>query len=153
LPSEPAIAIREADWQRDGAALRHIRETVFMLEQQVPAALEWDGADEGAHHLLALVAGEPVGCARLLAEDSALHVGRVAVLKPWRGRGIGNRLMGASLEFARTHGYREAVLDAQESALPFYRKLGFHAEGASFLDAGIPHRHMRRKVEAGEDGN
>lgn len=140
--SETPFAIRVADWVNDGEALQAIRREVFMGEQAVPEALEWDGLDDTALHLLAESAdGTPIGTARLLPDG---HIGRVAVIRPWRGRGVGRALMAELLRQARRQGHREARLDAQIQALPFYRGLGFTAYGDVFMDAGIPHRHMKR---------
>jgi len=137
----PSYRVRMASWQQDCAALMRIRETVFIREQHVPEALEWDGEDEAAQHLLAeTCSGEPIATARMLGDG---HIGRVAVLQPWRGQGVGTSLMRRLLEAAQELGYRELFLDAQLPALPFYSRLGFCAEGDSFMDAGIAHRHMR----------
>jgi len=141
---EPAFTIRPASWQQDQQALRTIREQVFMQEQNVPEELEWDGEDEAACHLLAEdAAGNPIGTARMLADG---HIGRVAVLKQWRGHGVGMALMLTILKRAQKEGHREVFLDAQVEAIGFYRKLGFTTEGETFLDAGIPHRHMTLSI-------
>lgn len=133
--------IRQVEWEQAEKDLAMLRRQVFIIEQSVPEELEWDGEDETALHLLAEdEMGNPIGTARMLADG---HIGRVAVLAPWRGRGVGMTLMLWMLELAREHGHREVFLDAQIDALAFYRKLGFQAEGEVFMDAGIPHRHMR----------
>lgn len=135
-----SYSVRTASWEQDCDRLRPIREEVFILEQNVPVELEWDGEDEDALHLLAeSQAGECIGTARMLADG---HIGRVAVLKPWRGRGVGSELMRSMLEAARKRGLKIAFLDAQVNAIGFYEQFGFHAEGEIFMDAGIPHRHM-----------
>lgn len=133
--------LEQTRWQDNEAALRLIRETVFMREQNVPEALEWDGLDGDAIHLLARDAqGNPIGCARILHDG---HIGRMAVLKPWRGQGVGHRLLQRAVAMVKALGCNEAFLDAQSYAIPFYQRLGFIAEGEEFMDAGIPHRHMR----------
>lgn len=145
--SIPGTAIiRQASWQQDYAALRRLRKAVFIEEQNVPEELEWDGLDEKALHLLAEdVQGNAIATARMLPDG---HIGRVAVLQPWRGRGVGKALMMFLLEFARRHGYRQVFLDAQVGAIDFYQRLGFVAEGDVFMDAGIPHRHMSLALDA-----
>lgn len=136
-----AYTITAVNWQEAEQPLRQIRETVFMEEQHVPAELEWDGEDEGAIHLLASSAdGSAIGCARILLDG---HIGRMAVIQAWRGQGIGHALLHRAIEVVRELGCNVAFLDAQSYAIPFYEKLGFVAEGESFMDAGIPHRHMR----------
>ncbi|MEO8847553.1 MAG: GNAT family N-acetyltransferase [Casimicrobiaceae bacterium] len=135
-----AFSVRLTDWTRDSNALRAIREPVFIVEQQVPAALEWDAADHVCVHALALDAdGRPIGCARLL--DDA-HIGRVAVLQPWRGRGVGNALMAPLIEMAHARGYPRVMLHAQVRACGFYARMGFEAEGGVFEEAGIAHQSM-----------
>ncbi|MDH5784397.1 MAG: GNAT family N-acetyltransferase [Chromatiales bacterium] len=121
--------------------MRRIRESVFMQEQQVPADLEWDGEDEGAIHLLAYDdTHSAIGCARVLADG---HIGRMAVLKPWRDNGVGSALLREAIAVVREFGCDVAFLDAQCEAIPFYQREHFVAEGEVFLDAGIPHRKMR----------
>lgn len=143
LPNDRQMpfAVRHASWQQDNASLRLVREQVFIQEQHVPVALEWDGEDEAALHLLAEDSkGQPVGTARMLGDG---HIGRVAVLPKWRGRGVGTSLTRYLLKLALEQGFSELFLDAQVEALGFYRRLGFRAEGEVFMDAGIAHRHMR----------
>ena len=82
------IHVRIADWQKDHAALRSIRETVFIAEQAVPPELEWDADDASAVHFLALEGEYPIGTARLLPDG---HIGRVSVLKDWRGLKVGEK--------------------------------------------------------------
>jgi predicted GNAT family N-acyltransferase len=91
--------------------------------------------------------GEAIGTARIVDKGNGVaKIGRVAILKEWRGRGIGDALMRAALEIARAAGHTSAILDAQTYVIPFYEKLGFIAEGPEFDDAGIPHRRMRRHL-------
>lgn len=136
-----SIDIRPADWARDHSALADIRRRVFIDEQGVPEALEWDDADADAQHWLATLDGAPVGTARLLRNG---HIGRMAVLRHGRGRGIGRALLAAAVEQASAAGLREVYLHAQTHALAFYERSGFVAEGPEFQDAGITHRTMRR---------
>jgi predicted GNAT family N-acyltransferase len=134
------FTLRQASWQQDNAALSGLRREVFIEEQHVPEALEWDGLDKEALHLLAEDAeGRAIATARLLDDG---HIGRVAVLRQWRGQGVGTALMRFVLALARQRGHRRLFLDAQVDAVGFYQRLGFIAEGGIFMDAGIPHRHM-----------
>lgn len=132
---------------RDIAACQAIRRVVFIEEQSVPADLELDGKDEEALHVLATLGGRPVGTARILVSGPTAKIGRVAVLAELRGRGIGKALMAASLDVARgVPGVREARLGSQTHALRFYEALGFVAEGPEYMEAGIPHRDMARRL-------
>jgi len=136
------IAVRIADWQQDNADLRRIREAVFIAEQSVPPELEWDGDDEEAIHFLALENDYPIGTARLLTDG---QIGRVSVLRDWRGMNIGDALMRAVIAEAERRDLREQRLTAQVHATRFYERLGFEVVSEEFLEAGLPHVDMLRK--------
>ncbi len=128
---------------RDIAACRALRRTVFIEEQGVSEAIEVDGLDDTAIHLLATRDGIPVGCARLLVQGSIGKVGRVCVLREARGTGLGAELMRAAIgELRQIPGVTTAKLGSQSHAIPFYERLGFTATGPEYLEAGIPHRDM-----------
>jgi predicted GNAT family N-acyltransferase len=148
--------ISVTDWASSHEALSAVRSEVFIREQSVPAALEWDGLDDEAVHLIATAAnGTAIGCARLLQETYGAHgvdegpvghAGRVAVVKPWRHQGVGSALMHELIRQAVRAGYSQLTLAAQLHAIPFYQRLGFMAYGTEFLDAGIPHINMRTSL-------
>lgn len=132
---------------RDIAACRALRRTVFIEEQGVSEADEVDDLDDVAIHLLAVANGAPVGTARLLLMGRVGKIGRVCVLPEARGTGLGAALIRAALEeLRRQPGVSEAYLGAQVHAVGFYEKLGFAVEGEEFIDAEVPHRHMRRPL-------
>lgn len=146
------VRIEPASWRRaaDRRAVIAIRQTVFVEEQQVPVEIEIDGLDPDCRHLLAFDdTGEPVGTARMTGSG---HIGRIAVLAEWRGRGVGARLVDAMIEIARQAGLDTVDLDSQVQAVGFYRKLGFALRGDEFMEAGIPHRNMYRSL-AGAHGD
>lgn len=148
LPSqEKGVAFHLAAGAAERDACMRIRMTVFVDEQRVPAELEPDAYDAVATHVLATVEGEPAATARIVDKgESVAKIGRVAVLREYRGTGLGRGLMEFVLGLARAQGFAVAALDAQTYVIPFYEKLGFLAEGPVFDDAGIPHRHMRRTL-------
>jgi ElaA protein len=132
---------------RDIATCRALRRTVFIEEQGVSEADEVDDLDDVAIHLLAVADGAPVGTARLLVMGRVGKIGRVCVLPEARGTGLGAALIRAALEeLRRQPGVGEAYLGAQVHAVGFYEKLGFAVEGDEFIDAEVPHRHMRRAL-------
>ena len=138
------FSVRIVDWQADGAPLRAIRRAVFVDEQGVPEALEWDDRDARSAHALAVGAdGTAIGCARLLPDG---HIGRVAVLRPWRRRGVGAALLLRLVDLARERGHASVVLNAQAQATSFYRRHGFEVTGEAFEEAGIPHVVMQRPL-------
>jgi predicted GNAT family N-acyltransferase len=139
-----SFKIREVSWAEAEPELRLLRTTVFIVEQHVPVALEWDGLDAGARHVLARNrAGEPVGAGRLLPDG---QIGRMAVLKEWRGRGIGSALLDTLLRIARTAGLRAVFLNSQTYIIGFYSRRGFRVVSSEFMEAGIPHVRLARSL-------
>lgn len=128
---------------RDIALCRQLRRVVFIEEQGVSEADELDDLDEDAVHLLAVLDGLPVGSARLLTDGDTGKIGRVCVLQPARGAGIGAALIRAAVaRFRGMPGIAKVKLGAQVHALGFYAGLGFAPVGEDYLDAGIVHRDM-----------
>jgi predicted GNAT family N-acyltransferase len=139
------FTIHLCTWQDAEAQLRAIRTQVFIQEQNVPEALEWDGEDAQALHVLACdSSGRAIGTARLLLHHELAHIGRMAVLPDWRRQGVGRALLAGVMTAAQTRGASRAFLNAQTTAVPFYAQAGFAVEGEEFLDAGIPHLRMTR---------
>ncbi len=136
------------------AAIFAVRMTVFVEEQAVPPEEELDALDAAATHFLLRLSPDEaasqavvIGTARLLDKgDGRGKVGRVAVLREYRGLGLGLRLMEFIEATARAQGFQTLVLDAQCYAIAFYEKLGYVAEGDVFLDAGIEHRFMQKTL-------
>lgn len=140
----PAFTVRLARWPDDSLAIRAVRETVFIVEQRVAAELEWDGLDEVCTHALAVdAAGAPIGTGRLAADGK---VGRMAVLREWRGRGVGEAILKALLDVARSRGMPRLYLHSQVHALGFYARQGFVPHGPEFEEADIPHREMTLEI-------
>lgn len=138
------FSLIETDMAHHGEALAHVRRTVFIDEQGVPEALEWDEHDAVSTHWLAVLAdGRPVGCARLLPDG---HIGRMAVLPGWRGQGIGRALLDAAVARARSRGMHEVRLSAQCHAVTFYQRAGFVRCSPPYDEAGIPHLAMRKNL-------
>lgn len=130
------------EWHSAEADIRAIREMVFIHEQGVPVELEWDGLDSSCAHVLAWNDhGEAIGTARMQPSGT---IGRMAVLKDWRGRGVGRALLQTLLDLAVRQGLPRVTLSAQTHALGFYERAGFRVTGEPFMDAGIPHRHMEK---------
>ncbi|ABD53240.1 GNAT family N-acetyltransferase [Jannaschia sp. CCS1] len=131
------LAVSEAERQ----ACFDIRRAVFIEEQQIPEAEEWDAHDATCLHYLA---GDGAGTARVIAKGDTAKIGRVAVTQAHRGTGLGAKIMQALMADARIRGFKTAELEAQVYAIPFYARLGFIAEGPEYDDgSGILHRLMR----------
>ena len=143
---KPLFAVREVEWAAAREPLRAVRRTVFIEEQHVPEELEWDDEDARSRHVLAATEdGKPVGTGRLLRDG---HIGRMAVLREWRGRGVGSALMERLLRLAHEMGHEMVSLHAQTHAVGFYARHGFSVAGGEFMEAGIPHVVMTRYLTA-----
>ncbi|MGV8940074.1 MAG: GNAT family N-acetyltransferase [Lysobacter sp.] len=138
--------VESIDYASGLADLRAVRETVFVHEQGVPLALEWDELDPSCHHVIARDAnGNPIGTGRLTPDRS---IGRMAVLPQWRGRGIGDALLRALVDQGRRLGWHELSLHAQVRAIGFYARHGFLPRGERFQEAGIEHQDMHTLLDA-----
>ena len=143
-----AFFLEPANWETDEADLKAVRMAVFVVEQAIPESDEWDALDVPSQHLLARDAtGRPIGCGRLTPEHT---IGRMAVLREWRGRGVGEALLRSLIEQARALGWSETVLHAQVQAMPFYARQGFVPFGDVYDECGIPHQRMRLELTPSE---
>ncbi|MDL5201035.1 GNAT family N-acetyltransferase [Streptomyces sp. ALI-76-A] len=153
----PAYVLRVAEDPADREACFAVRKEVFVGEQGVAEDIEYDAYDAGALHVLAVREdGVPLGTGRLLYGEAAADrtdgdpsvgsLGRLAVTRAARGLGVGAALVRAIEDAARARGLTAVDLHAQTHALGFYERLGYVAYGPEFLDAGIPHRSMRRTL-------
>ncbi len=138
------LSFKTAHWRTSQDALCMIRRVVFIEEQHVDVADEWDDKDETAiHFLVETTQQQAVACARLLIGGDLYHIGRVAVLKEYRNQKIGRQLMQFILDWCHQQNPENKIyLHAQTSRVEFYEYLGFVTEGEVFLDAGIDHIEM-----------
>jgi len=116
-----------------------IRNEVFVNEQNVPKELEIDGLDIEAKHVLAFVDGVPIGTGRILSDG---HIGRVAVLKDYRGLGIGKLIMKELIKWAQDMSLEKVWLSSQWHAHSFYLDFGFVCVDEIYKEAGIDHIKM-----------
>ncbi len=123
-----------------------IRMRVFVKEQGVPEEIELDGDDRRAVHFLASTSGKAVGAARVVMHRGNAKIGRMAVIKSYRRKGVGGKLLRAAITTALRLGVRTLYLHAQVRVIGFYERFGFHAIGPVFAEAEIPHRKMVLKV-------
>jgi predicted GNAT family N-acyltransferase len=137
------IELIPADWHNpeDQRRLMAVRMEVFVVEQNVPEEIERDEFDAVCKHLLVVDGELAVATGRMTADG---HIGRLAVLESYRGRGIGRELVQAFVARARAAGLASVDLNAQTHARVFYEKLGFDAAGEEYMEAGIPHLNMVR---------
>lgn len=134
------VKITQVSWREAENYLREVRQVVFVEEQAVAPDFEWDELDASAIHLLALFDNQPVACLRIIDYHK---IGRMAVLKEWRGLGLGNALLLEAIKICKVHGSKSMHLSAQTHAIKFYRKAGFKVTSVEYCDVHIPHVDMQ----------
>jgi len=130
-------------WAELQAWAQPIRIEVFVREQGIDPALEWDEFDPVSLHCLARRSGQPIATGRLLPDG---HIGRMAVLPSGRRSGIGGRVLERLIDAARRRGDPMVELSAQRYVETFYRRHGFETVGDPYEEAGIEHIRMRRAL-------
>jgi predicted GNAT family N-acyltransferase len=136
-------------WSEARSQASPVRRSVFIVEQSVPAELEWDEWDDVSMHCIASAAdGQVIGTGRLLPDDErgTARIGRMAVSSKWRGRGIGAGILNALTEAAALRGTHRIELHAQVHAAAFYKRFGFREHDGIFDEAGIAHVAMTREI-------
>jgi predicted GNAT family N-acyltransferase len=136
------LKIEIVKWIDGLLQLKNIREKVFIQEQKVTPQLEWDGMDEKAIHFLVFNDKAAIGCARAIVIKDHMQLGRMAVLKEYRGQGIGSALIEKAMTTAKLNQLSAIYISAQCHAIDFYKKFGFEVTSDIYLDAEIPHRDM-----------
>jgi predicted GNAT family N-acyltransferase len=136
------VAIRRVSSGRELKKAFAIRLRVFVREQGVPTEIELDRDDRRAIHFLATSVGRTLGTARVVMHGRSAKIGRMAVLKTYRRKGVGAALLKRAISTARKLGAAKIYLHAQVAVIGFYEALGFHAVGRKFDEAGIAHRKM-----------
>ena len=140
------MTIRWGQGAGDLAAALGLREEVFVREQGVPSEEEVDGRDDEALHLLAFEDDRVIGTLRLLFDGTTVKVGRVAVARRARRRGVAAAMLEEAIAEARRRGCTRARLASQVEVVPLYERAGFAVESAEFEEAGIPHVWMGRPL-------
>ena len=131
-------------WTKNKTELAQVRRHVFIEEQHVPEELEWDESDDACHHILVLDNhNNPIATGRIKPDG---HIGRMAVLKTWRNQGVGSAILQSLLKHATASKLDSVYLHAQSTAIPFYDKHRFVVCSEEFMDAGIPHKTMRKNL-------
>ena len=136
-------SISVCGWNDCEQPLSLVRRTVFIEEQNVPEALEWDEFDKSATHVLVTVNKKPIATGRIITDG---HIGRMAVLEQYRNQGIGSDILLTLINIAKKNKINTVYLHAQVSAIAFYEKHGFICSSDEFLDAGISHKSMIKKL-------
>lgn len=137
--------IQSGSWNELEHEAKLIRKTVFIQEQNIPEDEEWDTQDAISLHFVVYDKNKntAIATARLLDNNS---IGRVAVLKEYRGTGIGRLLMLDVIQHAKSENREFLKLSSQVHAIQFYEGLGFNTHGTEYLDCNIPHIDMILKI-------
>lgn len=135
--------MKRVAYKTHAADIVAIRTEVFIREQNVPEALEMDGLDMDSMHVLAFDGDDAIGTGRILPKG---HIGRIAVIRRYRGQGIGGMITQELLEIAHDLNLPEVWLSSQFHAREFYQKMGFAEQGDRYEEAGIEHIKMTRRI-------
>ncbi len=147
IPDADQVTLHWVERIEQLRAAQELRVQVFCVEQGVPREVELDAGDDVARHAIAVTPdGTVIGTMRLLVRDGVVRVGRVAVAREWRGRGIASRLLARADEYAQRQRAESLRLAAQTAAQRLYLKAGFRPVGEPFREAGIEHVWMVREV-------
>ncbi|EEY92841.1 GNAT family N-acetyltransferase [Acinetobacter junii] len=136
--------VQSGHWDKLEQDAKFIRKQVFIIEQNIPEEEEWDDQDMISDHFVVYDQNQPIATARLLQNNS---VGRVAVLKAYRGQGIGRMIMLEIIRQAHQQDRKFLHLSSQVHAISFYEKLGFSIQGDAYDECGIPHIKMQLVIE------
>ncbi|XXM74516.1 GNAT family N-acetyltransferase [Lysinibacillus sphaericus] len=123
-----------------------VRKTVFVQEQNVPVEEEIDEYENQSTHFILYDGGSPAGAGRFRLLDGIGKIERICVLKSLRGKGAGREIMKAIEHYASRQSIPKLKLNAQTYAILFYEGLGYEVVSEEFMDAGIPHRTMVKKL-------
>ena len=134
------VIVQQVTWQAAENELRAVRTPVFIEEQFVTPEFEWDDIDASAVHLLATYKSQPIACLRIIHYQK---IGRMAVIKKWRGIGLGAALLQKAISICKERGSKNIYLSAQTHAISFYHKAGFKQTSDEYCDVDIPHVDMR----------
>ena len=77
----------------------------------------------------------------------AIKMRQVAVDDAYQGQGIGTQLVAFAEKTAKDSGYRQIVLHARKTAVPFYLKMHYHVVGNEFIEVCIPHYKMVKEIK------
>ena len=126
---------------------RFIRETVFLSEQGFEK--EYDENDNIAKHIVIYENDEAIATCRLYWDDevNCYHVGRIAVLKPHRGKGIGIKIVTEAEKIIKEMGGKEVFISGQVQVVEFYvKKLGYTQYGDVYLEEKKPHVALKKSI-------
>ncbi len=124
-----------------------VRKKVFVEEQGIAEYLEFNGNDRQALHMVVMDGERVIGTARVLfLATNQAKLERMAILKPFRRKGIGRRLIYYLNEELSKRQVEQVVFHTQYSVVAFYKSCGFEEWGSPFWEVGIKHIKMQRQL-------
>lgn len=138
------IKITKNDYEYQQAL--NVRKTVFVDEQKVSLEEEIDDLEDVSIHMIGVHKDEVIAASRIRFVDDYGKLERIAIKKDFRGNNFGLQMVRAMEEVIIKNNYHLAKLNAQTYATTFYEKLGYLVVSEEFIDAGIPHVTMTKKL-------
>jgi len=140
------VEVRIVSTEQEREDAFDVRRIVFIGEQDVPEEEEIDEYEDDAVHFVLYDGEKPAGAGRFRILEGIGKVERICVLKSNRKSGAGVAIMKKIEDYAKEQGVSVLKLNAQTHAIPFYSKLGYETVSEEFLDAGIPHKTMKKSI-------
>lgn len=140
------MEVREARSDEELADALALRERVFCGEQGVSFAADRDGRDQEATHIVAIDDGAVIGTCRLVFRGRTARLGRLAVEQAQRGNGVAAEILEEADRVALESGADSISLHAQTYALSLYQRAGYEQRGAAFVEEGIEHVAMEKRL-------
>lgn len=141
------MTIKEIKTEEQLQAAFSIRKAVFVEEQLVPLAEEFDEFDQldaNCHQILVYHEGQPVGTGRIRWIDKVGKLERICLLEQYRSLGLGKSIIQELEKIAQNQQTKTVKLHGQTHAEGFYQKLGYKTASEVFMDGGIPHVVMTK---------
>lgn len=125
---------------------KEIRIRVFVEEQGFKN--EFDEVDRAATHIICYIDNKAIATGRLFLDEKSkeYHIGRIAVDKSYRGKGIGGKILNYAENLVKEMGGKTLSLSAQERVSRFYEKQGYCKKGEPYLDEYCPHIFMTKEL-------
>ncbi len=131
--------------KNDFKDIEFIRQTVFIDEQKFID--EFDDIDNTAYHVVGYKSDKPIVCARFFRDgNNEYYIGRIAVLKEFRGKGLGSEIVEFCENEIKKLGEKSVSLSAQLRASDFYKKMNFNTTGEVYMDEHVEHIKMTKEL-------
>ena len=143
------MKVKKYDYLSEDA--KNIRASVFIQEQGFQR--EFDAVDDVACQIVMYENdNQPIATCRVF-EDSQQNqfvLGRLAVMKDYRGKNIGSKMLQEAENIVLKEGGTSIILHAQCRVKEFYERMGYVAFGEIEEDEGCPHIWMKKELSSVE---